>query len=429
MSHGNIKFVAMDPDRGGLPMKRKQTQNACTTCRRKKRRCGHNDDDTPHIQAAASSPPMTMATAPTASPVLPDMDVVYSPPETRAKPRKSIGALSARFVGDSNPEGMFLEATGSAGDPGRHGPSKQGDVGIWLASPDKAAVAPDKPSQFITSRPPPLMDRFLLPFVKEYCLTCLPPEADLVKLRAVYKQKIHPIFPIVPLAAMDDPGPIGRNPASVILQQLICLAAGTDPEMGPHLRLPRHGQPEDTHLLSPQEFSRTLSSSVRTTLDTSIVTDRVLHIRALTMLSLYTQPSTAEETDLPAQLGGRAIHHVQTLGLHILRYEGPHHEELENLFCAVWAIDRINSAIYGIPCLIHERDIGADLQASFRRRPPCFRLLLLIVQWLDHVIGLYRPGPSEQATFKKINYIDLPVLEGMIVEAEALTVPSPLIGT
>lgn len=164
-------------------------------------------------------------------------------------------------------------------------------------------------------------------------------------------------------------------------------------------------------------------------LETSIIPDRVVHIQALTMLSLYTQPTCAEESDLPAQLGGRAIHHIQTLGLHLLRYDGPNYGELENLFCAVWALDRINAAMYGRPALIHERDIGADLDACIKKRPPAFRLLLSVAQWLDKVVELYRPGPSAQVSgFDKVAYIDLPVLEAMIVDADALKVPASLIG-
>lgn len=327
---------------------------------------------------------------------------------------------SSRFVGDLNPEGMFLEATGSAS---ARQTSQKGDVGIWLTAVAAGGSA-QQPSQFITSRPPPIMDRFLLPFVKERCLTCLPPQEDFVKLKATFVQKIYPIFPVIPIAALDAE-PSMENPSNIVLRQLVCLASGSDPEMSQHLRLQNHG-PE---LMTPQDYSQALSSAVRTILETSIITDRVLHIRALTILSLYTQPTCAEEADLPAQLGGRAIHHIQTLGLHLLRYDASNCDDLENLFCVVWALDRINAAMYGRPCLIHERDIGANLRACIKKRPPCFRLLLSITQWLDHVVELYRPGPSEEASgLEKIAYIDLPVLEAMIVEADALHVPLSLIG-
>lgn len=326
----------------------------------------------------------------------------------------SFNTHSSRFVGDLNPEGMFIEATASVS---ARESSQKGDVGIWLP------VGGNQPSQFITSRPPLIMDRFLLPFVKEHCLSCLPPEDDYAKLKVTFIQKIHPIFPVLSLSALNEPP---DNPTTVIHRQLVCLAAGSDPDMTQHLRLQNKG----AVLLSPQDYSQALSSSVRAILETSLITDRVCHIQALAMLSFYVQPTCAEEADLPAQLGGRAIHHIQTLGLHLLRYDAPNCDELNNLFCAVWALDRINAAIYGRPCLLHERDIGADLDACIRKRPPCFRLFLFVIQWLDQVVELYRPGPSEEASgVDKVAYIDLPVLEAMIVNADALKVASSLIGT
>ena len=338
-----------------------------------------------------------------------------------ASPSESTKLRSSRFVGDLNPEGMFREATGSASNLEA---SQKGDVGIWLSSaPAGSSSSSSQPSQFITSRPPPIMDRFLLPFVKEHCLTCYPPQADFDKLKAIFIQKIHPIFPIIPLEALD--GDVS-DPTTVVLRQLVSLAAGMDPDAAQHLRLWNRG----LELLTPADFSQSISSSVRAILETSIIADRVLHIRALTLLSLYTQPTCAEESDLPAQLGGRAIQHIQTLGLHLLRYDAPNSDELETLFCSVWALDRVNGAVYGRPYLLHERDIGANLEACIRKRPPCFRLFLLVCQWLDQVIELYRPGPSAEASgTEKVAYIDLPVLEAMIVEADALKVPSSLIGT
>ncbi|KAF5604113.1 transcription factor [Fusarium pseudocircinatum] len=412
----HVKFVASDPSRGGLPVKRKQVQHACASCRKKKVRTS------PKINAVdEASPPVEEDETSRSTTALPDSSLQYANSTANASPaaptpRRESGSTpnqSSRFVGDLNPEGMFMEATGSASI---RETSQKGDVGIWLSSNN-----PGQASQFITSRPPPIMDQFLLPFVKEHCLSCLPPQQDYIKLKALYLEKIHPVMPIIPESALE-----GDEPVSVVLKQLICLAASTDPSMALYLHLQNKGD----ELLPCQDFMQSLSSAVRAILETSIITDRVLHIRALILLSLYTQPNSSEEADLPAQLGGRAIHHIQTLGLHLLRYDGPNSEELETLFCAVWAVDRINAAVYGRPCLMHERDIGANLDGCIRKRPPCFRLFLSVVQWLDQVIELYRPGPSAEASgLDKIAYIDLPVLEAMIVNADALKVPGSLIAT
>lgn len=324
---------------------------------------------------------------------------------------------SSRFVGDLNPEGMFIEAAERVSSS--QGP-QNGNVGIWLSS--VASNAFGQHSQFITSRPPPMMDHFLAPFVREHCLSRLPGPGDFSKLRATYFQKIHPFFPIVHEEDLDA---CPQNPCSIVIRQLVSLAAGTDPAMARHLRL-GDGRGD---LLTPQDFSYSLSSALRAILETSMITDRVVHIRALIVLSLYAQPTCTEEADLPPQLGGRAIHHIQTLGLHQLRYDTPNSEDLNTLFCAAWALDRINAALHGRPCIIHERDIGANLGTCIRTQAPCFRLLLFVVQWLDQVIELYRPGPSAEVSgLEKVAYVDLPVLEAMIVDADALKVPSSLIG-
>ncbi|KOS18018.1 hypothetical protein ESCO_003080 [Escovopsis weberi] len=381
--------------------------------------------------AAGSSASANVAATPTTNPIsvgdgpspvtgpVPSISNLFNHTLTRptmspSKFREQVTTQASRFVGDLNPEGIFMEAAASgAADP----PSQRGDVGIWFSTPHSTG----QPSQFHTSHPPPIIDRFLLPYVKEHCLSAFPPAEDFLKLKNLFLQKIHPLFPVVPIAALSSSQ---MNPSTIVLRQLVCLAAGSDPEAAQHLRLQNQGPDR----LAPQEFSTVLSSSIRAILDTSIIADRVLHIRALTMLSLFTQPTCAEEADLPAQLGARAIHHVQTLGLHLLRYDALDIGDLESLFCAVWALDRINCAIYGRPCLIHERDIGTDLDACIKRRQPCFRLLLSVVQWLDQVVELYRPGPSAKLK-DKVAYIDLPVLEAMIVEADALKVPSSLIRT
>ncbi|RDA88629.1 hypothetical protein CP532_5850 [Ophiocordyceps camponoti-leonardi (nom. inval.)] len=419
-----VKFVASDPSRGGLPVKRKQAQQACGSCRRKKRRCIHGElssaEDT--LKSSPSQPSfvslrLASLGADDGPPADQPLSTPPQPPRTSDEGGSSgvdhddLNPQSSRFVGDLNPEGIFIEATTSASSR-----NQKGDVGIWLSSTGKL-------SNLVIPRPLPIIDEHLLPFAREHCLSCLPPDVDYNKIEAIYFDKMYPILPVISVAALDRSS---DSPCSVVLRQLVCLAASADPEAAPYLHLLNKGP----DLLTPKVFSESLASSVRTVLETSLIPDRIIHIRAFAMLSLYMQPTCAEEADLPAQLGGRAIHHVQTLGLQVLRWDAPDCDDVHNLFCIVWALDRINAAVYGRPCLIHERDISVNLEACIRKRPPCFRLFLLVVRWLDQVIELYRPGPSAEASgLDKIAYVDLPILEAMIVDADALKVPSSLIAT
>ncbi|OHW89709.1 fungal specific transcription factor [Colletotrichum incanum] len=422
-----VKFVGSDAS--GLPLKRKQVQQACESCRKKKKRCIHAEPPLAepahangHDRPAGSSPAKDVHLASgTGSPTKHRNSTAAASDALSKSPSRRDSATAGqpehaqtpqtRFVGDLNPEGMFTEAV----DPGAAAnPTQKAEVGVWLPSVDTATA---QSTASVVSRPAAMIDKALLPFVKDTCLKCVPPEKDFKHLHRVYREKIHPIFGLIPEDVLDD----GDSPTAIVMRQVVSLAAAADPEMKSHLRLANQGNKK----LSYQDFSQTLSGSVRTTLETNLISDRTVHIRALCMLSLYVQPSSADEADLPAQLGARAAHHSQTLGLHLFHSSD---DALDTLFCAVWALDRINAAAYGRPCVLHEGDIGPGLDDCFRRQKPCFRLFLSVVQWLDKVIELYRPGVIAQSLESK-PFIDLPVLEPMILEAEALQVSTPLLAT
>ncbi|PMB72324.1 hypothetical protein BM221_002426 [Beauveria bassiana] len=290
------------------------------------------------------------------------------------------------------------------------------DVGVWV--PDDAGNT----GQLKMSRPPPIVDHILVPFVREHCLTTLPPDDDFCHFKAVYIKKIHPLFPVISVSALDSSL---HEPSDLLVRQLVCLAAAADPDLAPFLRLKNKGQ----DLLSAREYLEVLSSSIRAIMETSLVTDRVLHIRALVMLSLYAQPTCADDADLPAQLGGRAVHLIFSLGMHHSLHDTPNADDMETLFCCVWAVDRINAATYGCPCFMHERDVGADLVSCMRRRPSCFRLFLSVVQWISQILDLYRPEQvSQQSSSPQIiQCVDMPDFETMALDADALEVPLNLL--
>ncbi|KAI8301856.1 hypothetical protein K4K59_000850 [Colletotrichum sp. SAR11_240] len=416
-----VKFVGSDAS--GLPLKRKQVQQACESCRKKKKRCIHAEpaQSEPGEGAGASSPshdgpPPPPLASPTkhrnSTSAGPDGGLNLSPSRRDSDAKTDAHGGQTRFVGDLNPEGMFAEAADSADSAAN--PTLKAEVGVWLPSGTTTA---GQATSSVVSRPAAMIDKVLLPYVKQHCLTCVPPEKDFKHLHRVYREKIHPIFALVPEDIVID----GDTPAAIVMRQVVALAAASDPEMKSHLRLTNQGHKKMPY----QDFHQHLSGSIRTILETSLITDRTIHIRALCMLSLYIQPSGADEADLPAQLGARAVHHCQTLGLQLFHTSD---DALDTLFCAVWAIDRINAAAYGRPSVIHERDIGPGLEDCFRRQTPCFRLFLSVVQWLDKVIELYRPGVIASSLETK-PFIDLPVLEPMILDAGALQVPTPLLAT
>lgn len=364
--------------------------------------------------------------------------------------------------------------------------SNRGGVGIFLSA--SGASKSDKavqPSSSSSSAPPkhaargsgssPLLTATLaslvLPHVHAVCLNVLPPPADYQRLEHIFYEKIHPLFPVIPRSLVPRASSSPRDsssssskpdPATVLYKQAICLAAATDACALPHLRL--RGVPDESGqqrrpLLARQAFVAHLTSALHLalSLDTALVPDRIALIRVRSLVALLVQPGSADEAaDLAPGYHARAVLHVETLGLHLTGYghraagrappqsvnrpvagaTGGGGDEpnpattpraIETLFLAVWALDRLNAAFYGRPCLLHERDMRQDIPHGIKRQEPCFRLFLSIVQLLDKVIDLYRPT-RDMPEAKSIE-MDIPTYEAMILDAGAASIASPLIGT
>ncbi|OTA90959.1 hypothetical protein M434DRAFT_359361 [Hypoxylon sp. CO27-5] len=400
-----VKFV--ESDSTGLPLKRKQVAQACARCRRRKKRCFHNHDEHYVRETPDSSPESREVTArapTTEHPTPPELEPLPDRPDSR-----NPEGHASRFIGDLSPEAILMEATSLCS---HRDVSVRGGLGIWQPRTSDSTTKPTSP--FVLNSPSrQAVQDLLKAYVWSHCIACCPPPSDYAVLRRIYLEKLDPIFPILGSHLTT---PLEDEIEGKVLQQIVSLAAAADPGATRYLRL----NPEGT-LLSRHEFCNSLSNSIQTIIDAGLITDRVLLIRILTALSLYMQPSSPDEADVPALLNSRAVHQMHTLGLQMAS-EDSHTNRQTNrsLFCCVWALDRINSAFYGRACLIHERDVGWDINDCIASQAPPFRLFLMIIGLLDKVIGLYRPGNRQEKEF----ITELPIFEQMILDAGAARVPS-----
>ncbi|XDG05575.1 hypothetical protein ABKA04_005190 [Annulohypoxylon sp. FPYF3050] len=401
-----VRFV--ESDSTGLPLKRKQVAQACARCRRRKKRCFHNHDE--HGTADAINSTARDGEAVVRSPT--DRPSSPSPPEPEPLPERpssqSQEGHASRFIGDLSPEVILMEATSLCS---HRDVSVRGGLGIWQPrAPD--STKPTSPF-ILTSPSRQAVQDMLKAYVWSHCIACCPPPSDYAVLRRIYLEKLDPIFPILggqlSISLQDEI-------EGKVLQQIVSLAAAADPEASRHLRLNLEGP-----LLSRHDFCNSLSNSIQTIIDAGLITNRVFLVRILAALSLYMQPSSPDEADIPALLNSRAVHQMHTLGLQMAS-EDSHRSSKESrtLFCCVWALDRINSAFYGRACLIHERDIGWNLDECITAQPPPFRLFLMLIGLLDSVIGLYRPGNRKENEY----IVELPIFEQMILDAGAARVSS-----
>ncbi|KAI5920157.1 hypothetical protein F4810DRAFT_703145 [Camillea tinctor] len=401
-----LKFV--ESDTSGLPIKRKQVAKACPRCRRRKKRCVHEN---PAGNGSRVGLPVSPSREPQDSQIGGSAHIPSAKPLTAA-PLESLPTPdesssprghSSRFVGDLNPEAIFMEATSLCS---RRDISTPGGIGVWQSNKSHG----HKPAGSPTSNLPlqQTAQDILRSYMLQHGLPRCPPPADFSVLRRIYVEKLDPIFPIL---SDDLISPPQEEAPRIVLQQMVSLAAAADPEATQHLRLSEQGG-----LLSRQEFCSSLSNSIQMSIDAGVITDRILLTRILAALSLYMQPTCPEDADVPALFNSRAVHQMHTLGLQMATNEGNEKSQMiRSLFCCLWALDRISAAFYGRACLVHERDVGWDLEDCIRRQPPPFRLLLMIISLLDKVISLYRPANRNE----KDVLIELPIFEQMIIDAGA----------
>ncbi|KAK7754400.1 hypothetical protein SLS62_003693 [Diatrype stigma] len=411
-----VRFIGSDS--AGLPLKRKQVAQACSLCRKRKKRCVHGevrqhaesdgtetvDNNEDQFPLQTQSQAVNEHSAPTSALSVKQDEV--SNPERRV----------SRFVGDMNPEGLFIEATSPHSNRDQ---SIRGGVGIWQshATDDKPYSTASAARQTSTLRQ--TMQGLLKAHVQNSCLPCQPSASDFAVLRRIYCEKLDPLFPAISSYLKRTPE---EEITQIVLKQVISLAAASDPEAGPHLRL----QNQDS-LLGRGEFSALLSCAIRITLDAGFITDRFALTRILLVFSMYMQPTCPEEADLPARAFDDATHQMHTIGLHLAADENRDgFESLRTLFCCIWALDRITASLYGRAILLHERDIGWDLDASIAAQNPPFRLLLMVIGYLDKVFELYRP---KNLLCQETMIIELPIFEQMIIDAGATKVRSAFLAS
>lgn len=327
-----------------------------------------------------------------------------------------------RFIGDLNPEGLLLAAaspenvtSGSTGD----------NIGIWMTD-SRTDGTPKLHSRLSLKQPrsdllhfaDPLIQKLLLPYLEDQCLSLLPDVADLDALHKIYLAKIHPIFPVIEFNTL-----LAREASetgAILLNQAICLAASAHSCSEAHLRLG-----SEMRSLSHEEFSRRITSAMRMIIDLGLVVNKRDLIQGLALLSLFAQG--ADGGDFAVQFCSRAVCHVHSLGIHVAgRGQSEDSTEAERLFLCVWVLDRLNAAFHGRAELLHERDWTWNMDVAIKHQEPCFQVFLRTIRLFDHVIELYRPANGDAlASWDH----DFPDFEELVIASNGARVGMPLLAT
>ncbi|KAJ6120012.1 Transcription factor [Penicillium sp. IBT 18751x] len=327
-------------------------------------------------------------------------------PDSAATEDEGIEDSSARqFACDSNPVVNLLEEEGSRLERGR---SRRGDVGGWFRYEDPSSwrEEPEDSSEPTQSQSQGLRNVGLLP-----------PKNDQEALMDIYFRRIHPILPILDEKAIRTQ--FETDALSPRLIQSICLVASKDGSAASPLRL---GQ--DLAVLTVDKFSNILYQDITRSMTRKVERKKVTAIQILTLLSLHEwRPTGFEDCSLHLM---QAIHHAQTIGLHLLR---PGDQQcslsLKALFWCLWSLDRWNAAMNGRPVMIHDSDIGQRVDDVLPLFDPPFRLWLRLTDKLSEVIRFYRPivdGPEEQE-------LDIPSFEELVDSSNAWDTPLDFLET
>ena len=317
---------------------------------------------------------------------------------------------SHRFVGDLNPETVFY----SQGNPrGGRDQESQNDVGMWVV---RSKRSPKSPAHQTNDPVQNLQDKAQFhgdASNEQY----LPPREDQSKLVNIYFSKIHPILPLLDESSFRQSFSDKSLPA--VLMKALCLVASKDPSARPFLRF---GNMPST--FSETQFARRIHADLCNCLNNKVERDKVVVIRCLALMSLHSEGS--EGAELASWNLTQAVHHSQTIGLHHGREQGIKQDEsLASLFWVLWSLDRLNAAINGRPVMLHDRDIGLDIETLIQSHAAPFQIWFRLAQQLDAVIALYRPAPS--ATVAALG-VTLPSFEEIVAQCNGWDVQQSILG-
>ncbi|KAM0713680.1 hypothetical protein Q7P37_010642 [Cladosporium fusiforme] len=295
-------------------------------------------------------------------------------------------STAQQFISDLHPEAGFLERNTSHQ---RHPAAKEmANVGVWVDKQEwnelirvrDAAVAGVTGDGHSSSAANGVRN---LP---------RPQSSQMAGLVDVYFRKLHPILPFIDEAEFREAYAAGIVPEPYV--HAICLVAAKDKEAEPLLRTP------DTEAyVAPRDFCSSLQSSVKTALATSTRYDRLTLIRMNALMSFHIEgPEGAEDASLFVT---QAMHHCQTLGLHLGQQSSlptRSTRPMKLLFWVIWTLDRFNAAINGRPIIMADQDIAIEPFEKGESEYPAFEILLRIAHIMNDVIGFYRPGNPPTVT-------------------------------
>ncbi|CAD0086988.1 unnamed protein product, partial [Aureobasidium mustum] len=341
--------------------KRKAPQGACETCKKRK-----SDPRT-----ASTTPGRMQNLDPPSSGR--DKSTISSDEQRQHHARPYEHPSNSRFIGDLNPEASLVaEHDPGSGNRDRH------DVGIWVGrhTYDVRHEHDHRQRESVDAHSPEREG--LVGGEDQGPPSALMNTQDRDSLIDIYFARLNPLLPIVDEATFRN-----TERKSQLVMYAMCLVASRDQNARRYLRFLESPEP-----LTPRKFASRVYASLRWGVQLERERDKINLIQILALMSLYSEGPDGT-VDASMHLS-QAIHHGQTIGLHLGRSSG-HGGSRTRLFWALWILSSFNAGLNGRPRQILDLDIGLKLEEAYEISAPGTRILLAISQLLTKIIGLYQP--------------------------------------
>lgn len=301
--------------------------------------------------------------------------------------KSALSDKNPRFVGDLNPESVFL--TAAEDSVTSDVATDRNEVGVWVSqSPEPLVRSKGLKRRFQdheTIRKPimtPTADsgptKLLTAYLSSLNAFALPARSCVEALLSLYLSSIHPLYPIIdePMCALFK----FPDKLPIVLLQSVLLVASRHPDAKLHLHL----STTSGDLLKPQEFAARLETRIKALIFADEERDRMVLIRVYALLSLG-----GGNEDASRHLA-LAIHHAHSLGLHI------RNSKAEDLWWCLWTLDKLQAAMNGRPIFVRLEDVSIDRPTKTRGgKGAVFRVMVKLAELLEAVIALYRPGSEK----------------------------------
>lgn len=304
----------------------------------------------------------------------------YSTTKDQSEPSTSENSLTPRFIGDSNPEARLFDET-TTPKVAEH--ATRDEVGVWI---HPRACSNCSPS---TDSCPPT-------YLLEGKLgEPIPPVSTLISketitiLSDIYFADVHPIIPL--LNEKEYRQFFRDSNIFPALVHAVCLVAAKAHAARAHLRL----MPSNGSLASVRHFCSQLYASIVSSLSSSSGIRKITLVRVLALISLHHEGCDGAE-QASSHLA-QAVHHAQTLALH-LRRPRDQDFELKKTFWCLWTLDRLNAAMHSRPCIMANMDIAIEPITPTESGSVAFDIWFRVAQMLNSVIELYRPTNPKSVT-------------------------------